>query len=69
MGNWPLRGDGQRFETAGADTSDSTGVTVTSSATIHAKGNYTEIIVPISFDASGFLLQLSGLNAGTQRLI
>ena len=55
MADWPLRGEGQRFETAGADTSDSAATQITTSGTANTKGSYTEIIASTGFDASAFL--------------
>jgi len=59
MGDWPLQGDGQRFEAAGADTSASKGTAVTSSATVNTKGSYAPIIASTAFDAAGFYLVIT----------
>lgn len=54
---WTLRGDGQRFENGGADTTTTTLTAVTSGAA-NTKGSYTQLIASTAFDASGFLLHL-----------
>lgn len=52
MSNWPLSGGG-RYETFGADSSTSIGVTPPEAGSNHTKGAYAELIASTSFDYSG----------------
>ena len=68
MADWPLRGDGQRIEAAGEDTSDSSGTEVTT-GNANAKGSYTELIASTAFDATAFIWYTAGKTASESYLL
>lgn len=69
MADWPLRGDGQRAENAGANGADSAAVTVTTGGSTDTKGSYSELIASTAFDAAGFFLSFTSVEATERFLI
>lgn len=58
MGDWPLA-SGFRAESFGTSTAVQGGTTVTSSATAHTKGSWTQLDASTSFDASLLILDIA----------
>ena len=68
MTNWRIPSGGTRIATAGGDTSDTSGVTVTAHASGATKGSYSELIASTAFDADWLFIAFTGDNS-TRSLI
>lgn len=69
MADWSLLGDGQRFESIGADTANSRGTTLTAGNPASTEGSWAELIASTTFDITELRLQILPQNTFRAYLI
>lgn len=69
MGDWPLLGDGQRYESVGMDMGASLPLLVSPNASAHVKGAYTQLVASTAFNATGLWVWLHSGTVNTRWLV
>jgi microcompartment protein CcmK/EutM len=69
MPDWPLLGDGQIIENAGANTAASRGTSVAAHASANTKGAYVQLIAATARDSQAILVMIDDVAAGVDYLI